>query len=502
MEKQQYILKVSLKQLALRKVAIVLWHQADSLALVKLFRCQSLSCDSTIEQWQKTVENVVKEKVPILLLPDSLREELVNVIKPIGPEILKWRMYHESLISDAYFVLDQLFWTSLGKVDYQKTAEILIRQERVTIISSYKLACIYCLSDYIQIIWEKLSEDSKKLFYDEENILCIRQPELVIMWTYVLKGEEAKLKVLIDGKNFGRQRTIYQYAFEVAAMSGNKTATEYFFQKLTFEERDASVLKTMQLVATKRCFNVYEFPYDFPKEIFCDVLCYLLSELKEEEQIQIFKEQPYGTLRCFMDWPWQEVFMQVIGLMWSYLPVNKYKTLMRILARNCTMTGYNYPNLFGELFLHAPSRYKKCIIDENREYGFWFRDLIYGGHTEIIKLVLRNVSDDDRQEFIVCETGLHLSWKLIEGERWALLDLFVSECRLSSEKKTLLKNSFMNYITRFYKKGQIRWRRLKWERFFQLIDNVNDDNKRIIEGVVKEKQSVSNKLVRKRRRKY
>ncbi|CAL1290572.1 unnamed protein product [Larinioides sclopetarius] len=502
MEKQQYILKVSLKQLALRKVAIVLWHQADSLALVKLFRCQSLSCDSTIEQWQKTVENVVKEKVPILLLPDSLREELVRVIKPIGPEILKWRLYHESLISDACLVLDQLCWTSLGKVDYRKTAEILIRQERVTIISSYKLACIYCLSDHIQIIWEKLSEDSKKLFYDEENILWIKQPEPVITWSCLLKGEEAKLNVLINRKNFERKRTMYQYAFEGAALSGNKTATEYFFQKLTFEERDASVLKITQLVAVKRCFDVHRYPYDFPKENFCDVLSYLLSQLNEEEQIQIFKKQPYRTLRCFMDWPWQDVFMQVIGLMWSYLPDNKYKTLMRILASNRTMTGYNYPHLFGELFLHAPSRHKKCIIDDNHKYGFWFRDLIYGGHTEIIKLVLRNVSDEDRQEFIVCETGLHLSWKLIEGERWALLDLFVSECRLSSEKKTSLKNIFMNYITRFYKKGQIKLRQRKWERFFQLIDNVNDGNKRIIEGAEKEEQSISNKSVRKRRRKY
>ncbi|GBN32582.1 hypothetical protein AVEN_99326-1, partial [Araneus ventricosus] len=283
--------------MALRKVAIVLWHQADILALVKSFRCRSRTCDSTIRQWQQSVENVVKERVSMLLLPDSLKEELVHVVKPIGPEILKWKMHHESLISDSYFALDQLFWTSAGTVDYRKTAEILIRQERITVISSYKLACIYCLYDNIRVIGEKL-------FSDEDNILRISEPKLVIFWTHLIRGEVAKLDVLINRNNNGeRERTVYQYAFESAATSGNKAATEYFFQKLTLEEREASLLETAQSVIDQRYF-ADSFPYDFPKEELCDVLCYLLSQMKEEEQIQVFKKHPYKTLRCFMDWPW------------------------------------------------------------------------------------------------------------------------------------------------------------------------------------------------------
>ncbi|GBO14516.1 hypothetical protein AVEN_187568-1 [Araneus ventricosus] len=503
MEKQQYILNLPLKQMALRKVAIVLWHQADILAHVKSFRCQSLTCDSTIQQWQKSVENVVKEKVSMLLLPDSLKEELVHVMKPIGPEILKWKLHHESLISDSYFALDQLFWTSVGTVDYRKTAEIFIRQERITIVSSYKLACIYCLDDHIRVIWEKLSEDSKKLFYDEENILQIRQPELVVFWTYLIRGEVAKLDVLINRNNNGeRERTVYQYAFESAATSGNKAATEYFFQKLTLEEREASLLETAQSLTDKRCFDGYSYTYDLQTQNFCDVLCYLLSQMKEEEQMQVFKKHPYKTLRCFMDWPWQDLFMKVVAFQWSFLRDDEYKWLMGILSQNRTMSGYNYPKLFGELFLHSPSRYRKYIIDQHRVYGFWFRNLIYGGHTEIIKLVLRNVDDKDRQGFIICETGFHLSWRLIEEGKWFLLDLFVSECRLSSEAKTILKNSFMRYVARFYKECQNKLRRHKWERFFQLIDNanVNDGNKRIIEEAEKEEQSISNKPKRKRRR--
>ncbi|GBM04013.1 hypothetical protein AVEN_99206-1 [Araneus ventricosus] len=205
--------------------------------------------------------------------------------------------------------------------------------------------------------------------------------------------------------------------------------------------------------------------------------------MKEEEQIQVFKRQPYKTLRCFMDWPWQDLFMKVAGLLWNFLTVDKYYLLMRILSSNRNiMNGYNYQKIFGELFLRSPSHYRKYIIDKDCENGFWFRDLIYSNNTEIIKLVLRNVDYKDRQGFIICETRFQHSRKLIEEGKWFLLELFVSECRLSSEDKAILKTSFMRYLTRVYREGQIKWRSRKWERFFQLIDkaNVNDGNKRII----------------------
>ncbi|XP_055929573.1 uncharacterized protein LOC129960290 [Argiope bruennichi] len=504
MEKQHYILNLSLEQITLRKVAVILWSQADILHLIKSFRWQSLICDDTIRVWQNSIESKVKKKASVILLTDTVKEELMDVIKPIGPEILKWRNYHQLLTLDSYFtsnVLHQLCWTSVGTVDYKKTAEKLIRQQRMDIMSSYKLACMYCLDDSIKTIWEKLSETNKRLFYDEETPLRIRQPELVIFWTYFIKGEIAKLDVFINRNRNERERTLYQYAFEHAALSGNKVATEYFYQKLTSEEREVSLLETAESVVNKRCSSVYNALYDFPKENFCSVLCYLLSEMSEEEQIQVFKSNPYGTLFCFIDWPWQDLLMKVAGLLWTFLLDNDYDLIIQILARNRTITGYNYPKLLAGLFLQAPSHCRNYIIGRHQ---FWLPVVICTNNTEIIKLILRNVDDKDREGFVLCQTGYHLCWKLIEDEKWSLLELFVSECRLSSEATTILKNNFMRYIALYYKEeSQLKLRKRMWERFFMLIDKakVKDGNEGNVEEAEKEEGSVRNRPKRKCKRK-
>ncbi|GBN69817.1 hypothetical protein AVEN_155805-1 [Araneus ventricosus] len=173
MEKQQYVLKLPLKQMALRKVTIGLWSGADIINLIKQFRYQTPIDDFQTKEWHSLVEKKVKEKVSLLVLPQAIRKELMHAIKPIGPKMLKWKMHHQSLFPDVGDVLDQLCWTSVGTVDYCETATALIKQEQINIISRYQLACLYCLDDDIPLIWGNLSKDAKKCFYDEESPLQV-----------------------------------------------------------------------------------------------------------------------------------------------------------------------------------------------------------------------------------------------------------------------------------------------------------------------------------------
>ncbi|GIX99030.1 uncharacterized protein CDAR_518971 [Caerostris darwini] len=129
----------------------------------------------------------------------------------IEMEILKWKYYHDEFLNKKlfeFFLTRKHCWTSLGTIDYKKTAELLVRGPELDIVKRYKLACVYCLCDDIQSIWESLPEKVQNLFYNKKDADGVRQQKLVVLWTYALN----------------------QYAFKFAALNGNKIAAEYFFK--------------------------------------------------------------------------------------------------------------------------------------------------------------------------------------------------------------------------------------------------------------------------------
>ncbi|GBM92256.1 hypothetical protein AVEN_212540-1 [Araneus ventricosus] len=486
MEKQQYILKFPLKQLALIKVAIGLWNQDDVLSSMKKPPSDDKSLtNSPMREWANTLIMKVKEKVPTLLLPDPLREELIHLIPPIGSEMLRWKLHHRFLISsDATDVLDQICWTSQGTVDYRETAVRLIRQERVDIVSSYKLACLYCLDDNIQAIWGKLSEDDKACFYNKEDPGHFqRQNTLVTFWTCSLNGDTNILNFLYNARGRKPERTLFQEAFECEAMSGNKVATEYFFQKLTFEEREASLVKTAALVAFKRWCKSYE-PHDFPPENFSAVVCYLLPQMSEEEQMEIFKGNVDILRYCFLHWPFQNLFMKLAGLVWPFLSVSDYQRLLKSLISNCRMSVFNHEKLFREFFLQSPSHFRNSALDMERNI-FWVANLFRDDKTECMKFVLRNLVDEVKERFVISPFAVFLWIELINEEKWSAIELFIKECTLSDEAKTSLKEDASKNFTFFSKRGKREISEREREKFFQLIDNANIRvcNKRCIEAM-------------------
>ncbi|XP_067130146.1 uncharacterized protein [Centruroides vittatus] len=358
-----YTLTPQLKHIALVKIATTLWNQDDIRALMAKFYFPLL--DSEIrEKWQE-IEDKVIERVSQLSQPEPLKKEILGFIKPIGLQILKWIEYHRNFLTGSYVKknLSRLFWTRQGTVDKKKTAEALIKNESIDITSCYRLACIYCLEGDVRELWDSMPERKKTAFYNDGHPSFSQEHVLVMFWTYDIKGEVARLNDLIK-KIKGNEMSPYQFAFEYAAIGGNKAATEYFLQKLTPREREESLVRYAGYVAHRR--NSARKRSDFPKEFYADVLCFLLSQMDEEQQTEVFESYPYKVLKCFLDWPWQSLFMEIASRMWDFLPEDDYDCLLRAIIYK-VIDGYkdcNYQNLFGEFWQQSPNAHKRYVIDE------------------------------------------------------------------------------------------------------------------------------------------
>ncbi|GBN75167.1 hypothetical protein AVEN_272728-1 [Araneus ventricosus] len=226
MEKQHsFVLKVSLVEMALRRVVVHFWNEIDILALIDEFEFKEHSGFDFLYVLQETVEVKIKNKISKLIFPETLKRRLNLIVRPIGLQIVQWKNCMEQYIGDSgenLSLLKQLCWTSAGALAYKETAQNLVRLKTIDIVDSFIIACTYCLADSLPAIWEELPEEYTWHFCD--NLLDTADEETLI---YILKGEDTKV--------LERQPYFYLNSFEFSTRRGNKAATEYFLQKL-FDE--------------------------------------------------------------------------------------------------------------------------------------------------------------------------------------------------------------------------------------------------------------------------
>ncbi|GBN22950.1 hypothetical protein AVEN_115942-1 [Araneus ventricosus] len=452
---------LKLKEICLRRIAAILYVQPDILISQDEFDFQVF---------------LVEEKMSKLKLPPLITKQMKSLVRPIGSEIRNWIFFLSKYFHTSYGsvcdmrILEQLCWTILGTVDYRKTAERLIHLDMLDFVERYRLACLYCLDEYISVLWFLVPEENKKYFYKEEGPL----EKLEFFWPYILKGEGIKLD------NFN------QYAFEYSASKGNKAATEYFFRKLTYNEREYSLLKTTQALLMQRRNNSGFFYIskddddDFPKETLSDTFCYLLSLMSPEQQMEIFKRQPYDVLLHLLDWPWQDIFLDIAELISNFLTADNYFYLLRNISMKIK-SGYCLTKVFQNFFLRSPSDFRKHFVDKECQFDFFFRDFFELQDTESIKVIFRNVDPGDRKRLVFSKSAFKFFYDSILSGKCNLVELCLQEATLSKEDKDRLKEVFHEFVTQMEKSllrmrgteidtENINSRENIWKQFFTFLD--------------------------------
>ncbi|KAF8789774.1 hypothetical protein HNY73_007687 [Argiope bruennichi] len=413
---------MSLQELAMRRLAVQLCSHRKMLA----YAVQTNSASRRQKEHETTMYDLLKDLLPELPLAQKMKPELFSLMKSVSREIIKWLDLHENYLGPCNLNemenLKHLCWTSLGSVDYRETAAALIRHEKLGVAQRYKLACLYCLEEDIKELWRKMPEKSKKSFYDAKSA-NLEQPDLVIIWTFILKDKVKKfLRYLEEKGKF--YPSINHLAFECAATHGYKTAAQYFYEKLKFEDREEPLMNTAMAVADERSTDFYSYMEE--RQEFGDVLSYLLSVMQPYEQKILLWYHPCEILKCALDWPRQDAFIELAKSAYPFLSLHTYIRVLFNLSRNSSW-GYNHSKLFQEFLLLEPVDFSLALI----VYNDILRDFIRSDDIETVKFLFRHLEAQGKDDPILGSTGSFINYELIKEGKWDLMNLFIEEAHLS-----------------------------------------------------------------------
>lgn len=463
----KYILEPSLERIAVVKVAIALWSQDDVRTLIRSFSFLMLATEKR-KEWDNIEKRVVKNARK-LSQPGLLKEKILGCIKPIGLEILKWIEYH---CTGYYLYVDLPFrfcWTPQGTIDRKRTAGVLMKDEHLDITIRYKLACIYCLEGDIRRLWNEIPLNSRRSIAYEDFPGEMSQLDIVCLWTYEMKLEDARLNnYAVTGRM--RHRNPYQRAFEYAAESGLKAAFEYFFSKFTTRDIDEYLADIAKRIVD-RYHSFHSNSVYIPKEDYTGILCFLLSQMDEEQEKEVFKRCRSQALVCFLEWPWQSLFMETVCRMWEFLSIGDYYCLSSEIIGKIRngYNDFNYQNLFEEFWLKIPCADKKDIME--KPSGECLLSFLFEVNDEkTIKMIFQDLSLKAKHGLLI-SSGIYICENLILRDELRLFKLFIIECEPSEEIILKFKDSLKKHLSFCSSKDKLAKNRDKLDKVFALLDD-------------------------------
>ncbi|KAF8789803.1 hypothetical protein HNY73_007713 [Argiope bruennichi] len=472
-------LKLTLTDKCLRKIVVYFLNSNDILSIIENFKYNDdfTGCRSEHKlHWRNSVEAGVKNKVSKLPLPGSLKKKLMLLIKPISFEILRWKTFLETFISkDRYFfdksILKQLKWTCEGAIDHRKTAQALLRLDVFDVEKRYRLACLYCLEEDIKLLWEQLPEKRKWYFHGGHENFRIRELQMEFYWPYVLLGKESQLPTHLNS-SFNKN------ALARSARNGNQTVSEYFFRKLAAEERDSALLGALEAAMYRHGGKIVNWPEAYVQVRLGDVASYLLSLLSPEQQMRLLMENPCAILNLFQDWPWHEVFLDIMDMVWPFLPQDHYGTLMDVLRNS----NFYFPSLYQKVFKGSPVLFKNYFVHRESRSCITFREFFIDHDIETVRVIFENLNHGDLISLLSSEVFVSFFNRWVMNEWLDMIKLCFQVAPLSETDIKTLRAVYVEFLDSLGNSSCSLMVKKKWEPVFTFLDNVASCNKRISEG--------------------
>lgn len=421
--KTQFDLMLSLKCISSTKVAIVLWNHVHSVPLKDFLQCQ--------QKWQR-INNEIRGHIDYLQLPALLKQELNCLVKQIGKQIMNFLECHQEHFDIFIASISQFCWTIWGAIDKRKTAELFLEKKGIGAIGRLTLASNYCLDTYIPILWNRLSRSEQTKFLCS----CINKPHMRY-WAIFVKydSDEDIASIGGDGNHIGL--TLHEAAFNAVVQCGNVDATKYFWFKLNTRERNNILFMTARSAVNKN---------------YGDILHFLLFQMNEEEQTELFQSNPVGVLKCLTNWPLHDFVLQALSCIRNFLEEcddslrEKYCDLFMHIARKeyeyCDTCIYK--DLFTKLWKGTPVVMKKYVLNTCND-GFLLIELLKHNDVRNIKLMLGEASPELKRKILLGYGGYTICDYFVSN--LDLMELFVGECASSEDDVTELKQKLRFWIT-------------------------------------------------------
>ncbi|GFU36229.1 uncharacterized protein NPIL_443291 [Nephila pilipes] len=446
-----------------------------------------------VDRWDEAVDKQCLRLTEHI--PYKLKFRVQVWINRIALEYLNFSRRLEILCGvSRYFLIDHLTqraWKKSVGLKESKLAKCLIKDERLTVIQQYRIACIYCLHSHIVHLWELLTQEEKRSIYIDykSNTFPVT---LVLLWSNVMKG-------LYGGGRF--------YATRIAVLSGNRAALILFWKWMKKRRRQSRVANMARISlemwqkaqkSFKECMdqkrrlesNDVDITQTFDcmeyfnlRSCYSNLMCFFLSQMDEDQQMKFFIESFKNrdcdmVLECFLDWPHQDYFMPTIRRLWGIIPKDKFVNCLLTLSYENTdfwhrqegasflsldkEKRYNdYRSLLQTLWEETPEEYKQYLfLDKNRDdVKHWIRSegetlllqLVKGFPFQekdeaLFKLIFRHQPQEQRTGMMLSEVGNFICIILTQEEKWSFLNWLLEECLPKKEVPSFKKQFLCSHM--------------------------------------------------------
>lgn len=418
----------SLKEIALIETTVSLWNEND---------IRNHLTNRFIPMFDvafREVEFKVQKKVENLEVSQSIKEDLLQLVGPIGVELSNWIQNHSAeSFPGAVCFPRKIFWTSYGTIDQTETARILIDDEKVNIVARYKLACSYFFATDIPTLWDKIPVSSRNFNLDYNH-------SLINFWASRMAGSPANQCFL--GEEVSESESLYTCALDAGLRAHNKPAIEFALQALSEETKTTILVTTATEVVNRHWISGDQQL----KTI--ELLCFLFSQMDIEEQDKVFKTCAVKIIDCFTCWLYEDFCLDLLHQVWDYVSENNYVELLEKIAIKIRfgLKNFNYSKFFLRVWQISNSQYKEYAVSK----GFYlFRELLNHNDLKYMELIFDNVSIEGKKKFIFSSGGLYLCQDLYDYRQLDHLSFLLRKCLRNPKEAVQFRRSFDAHRNRF-----------------------------------------------------
>ncbi|GFU07145.1 uncharacterized protein NPIL_680231 [Nephila pilipes] len=306
-----------------------------------------------------------------LPLPTKIQEQLVGVVLSLGREVRSWFLTHLLLDVHNFYreVQDILSWHSIGVIDRFETARCLIRNENIDVSLRFDFACRYYFEADAQRLWTNMSDDGKNLVRrDGSNSICTGY------WLRALESGTA-----LDWSDLSHASRMF---------IGSSMNIRYFFTRLRKRQIRYDCIDS----------GIFFRRINHPDLYYC------LVEMNADELRYVFrhfeKDQLYKIFKCFLLWPFQTIFLDVMNCLITYMDADIFRALLCVLLDKVSeqWKDYEYVDILKSFWNELSSQHGKRVEQDKTLKG-------------IIKYVLEAPAPFDIEDFRnflrTCDTAVH-----------------------------------------------------------------------------------------------
>lgn len=436
----------SLEYLATIKVTVLLWqHQYlkplpfiyKSVLKPSLQLCEKRNFSYQCWWWYATeklnLQAIINEELD---LPESIKSNIINLIRPIEREINYWVAYQDRKVQNVAFnkiktwreirtLFESIVWTYLGAINYVETAKCIINTNLLSYKEMYRMACFYCLEDSVYEVapYVVYPHYLDELDFDEQPLLYY--------WTCCVTGDVAKLQEITERNRV--TRSIASYMLTLPKVNHNEGAFTYFWKQLSKEEKYQRLVSLMETNFKPRNLNS------------------LISDLEEQQQKNFFLGNTGSILCKYLEiWPQDYYFLPAAYHMRDIFSTEQFSVVLALVGRKiienrCRYDRYDkYNYMLKELWEYAPETLRKSVFEYN--HGLIFSRLVIGvkleTHLRLIQLTLENSSTEFKRRVINSRNCYYLFTELVKNDQLELFATFISRA-FSAEDVDEFKTNFV-----------------------------------------------------------